>query len=165
MALSSVVKNFRNGTIAIADGTGSPITLTVAYESGDFALSGVMEGQKEVAMYLDRGDFGSLRYTNFTPCTFTFTAQMTEISDATNKNILDAISKTGAFSSGVSTLGAGTDVPWTLNVTWTIEGTNSGDASDHTVTMTNCRLSGGASEGDPNTLSVSGTCYGTITLA
>lgn len=164
MALSSVVKNFRNGTIAIADGSGSPITLTVAYESGDFALSGVMEGQKEVAMYLDRGDFGSLRYTNFTPCTFTFTAQMTEISDATNKNLMDVVSKTGAWSSGVSTLGAGTDVPWTLNVVWTIEGMNSGDASNHTVTLTNCRLSIGASEGDPNTFSVSGTVYGVITL-
>ena len=79
MALSAIVKNFRNGTIAIADGTGTPITLTVAYEAGDFALSGVMQGQKEVAMYLDRGDFGTLRYTNFVPATFTFTAHMTEI--------------------------------------------------------------------------------------
>jgi len=164
MALSAIVKNFRNGTITIADATGTPITLTVAYEAGDFALSGVMQGQKEVAMYLDRGDFGSLRYTNFVPATFTFTAHMTEISDATNKCIVDAVSKTGAFSAGVSTMGAGPDMPWTLNVTWTVEGTDSGDASDHVVALTNCRLTCDMSEGDPNSFSISGTCYGTITL-
>lgn len=164
MALSAIIKNYRNGTIVIADGTGSPITLTVAYEAGDFALSGVMQGQKEVVMYQDRGDFASLRYTNFVPVTFQFSAHMTEISDATNKCIADAVSKTGAFSAGVSTSGSATDMPWTLNVTWTVEGTDAGDASDHVCALTNCRLTCDMSEGDPNSFSISGTCYGTITL-
>ena len=115
-------------------------------------------------MYLDRGDFGSLRYTNFTPPTFSFTAYMTEVSDATNKNLMDAVSKTGAFAAGVSTLGSAASVPWTLNVTWTIEGTDDGDASDHVIALTNCHLKIDAKEGDPNTFSISGTCYGTITL-
>ena len=165
MAISSVVKNFTSGTITLSDDTGSPITLTVAYESGDFALSGVMQGQKEVAMYLDRGDFGSLRKTNFTPATFSFTAHMTDISDGTNKTLPDAVNKTGAFAAGVSTLGAGADVPWTLDLLWTIEGTDSGDVADHTVTMTDCHLKIDMSEGDPNSFSISGTVYGSITLA
>jgi hypothetical protein len=164
MPLSTSVKNFRNGTIVLADGSATPITLTVVYENGDFAVNGLMEGQTEVTMYLDRGAFGSLRKTNFTPATFSFTAQMTEISDATNKNILDAVMRSGAFAAGVSTLGAAADQPWTLNVTWTIEGTDSGDASDHIVAMTNCRLNASVAEGDPNTFTVNGTCYGTITL-
>jgi|APGre2960657373_1045057.scaffolds.fasta_scaffold54600_3 hypothetical protein len=165
MPISSVVKNFANGTLTLSDDTGTPITVTVQYEAGDFALSGVMQGQKEVAMYLDRGAFGSLRKTNFTPATFSFTAHMTDISDGTNKTLPDAVNKTGAFAAGVSTLGAGADVPWTLDLLWTIEGTDSGDASDHTVTMTDCHLKIDMSEGDPNSFSISGTVYGSITLA
>ena len=164
MAISSVVKNFTSGTITLSDDTGSPITLTVAYESGDFALSGVMQGQKEVAMYLDRGAFGSLRKTNFTPATFSFTAWMTEISDATSTNLMDAVSKTGAFASGVSTLGTATDVVWALDVLWTIEGTDAGDASDHTVSLSDCHLKIDAKEGDPNSFSITGTVYGAIVL-
>jgi len=164
MALSAIVKNFRSGTIAMQDATGTPIALTVAYETGDFALSGVMQGQMEVAMYLDRGDFGSVRKTNFTPATFSFTAHMTEISDATNKNLMDIISKTGAWASGVSTMGTGVDVVWTIDITWTIEGTDAGDASDHIVALTKCHCKIDAKEGDPNSFSISGTVYGTITL-
>jgi hypothetical protein len=164
MAISSVVKNFTSGTITLSDDTGSPITLTVQYEAGDFALSGVMQGQKEVAMYLDRGAFGSLRKTNFTPATFSFTAHMTEISDATNTNLMDAVSKTGAFASGVSTLGTAADVVWALDVLWTIEGTDAGDASDHTVSLSDCHLKIDAKEGDPNSFSITGTVYGAIVL-
>lgn len=164
MALSAIVKNFRSGTIAMQDATGTPIAMTVAYESGDFALSGIMQGQMEVAMYLDRGDFGSLRRTNFTPATFSFTAHMTEISDATNKNLMDIVSKTGAWASGVSTLGTGADFPWTIDITWTIEGTDAGDSSDHIVALTKCHCKIDAKEGDPNSFSISGTVYGAITL-
>jgi hypothetical protein len=164
MSLSAIVKNFRSGTITLADATGTPISMTVAYEAGDFKLSGVAQGQMEVAMYLDRGDFGSLRKTNFTPCTFSFTAHMTEISDATNKNLMDVVSKTGAWSSGVSTLGTATDVVWTVDVTWTVEGTDAGDSTDHVVALTKCHCKIDASEGDPNSFSISGTCYGAITL-
>ena len=165
MPISSVVKNFANGTLTLSDATGSPITMTVEYEAGDFALSGVMQGQKEVAMYLDRGAFGSLRKTNFTPATFSFTAHLTDVSDATNKTLPDAVNKTGAWSAGVSTSGVGADVPWTINLLWTIEGTDSGDASDHTVTLTNCHCKIDMSEGDPNSFSISGTVSGSITLA
>jgi len=164
MPLSTIVKNFRSGTIAMQDATATPISMTVAYESGDFKLSGVMQGQTEVAMYLDRGDFASLRKTNFTPCTFSFTAHMTEISDSTSKNLMDVVSKTGAWSAGVSTLGSATDTVWTIDLTFTVEGTDAGDASDHVVALTKCHCKIDASEGDPNSFSISGTCYGAITL-
>lgn len=164
MALSAIVKNFRSGTITLADATGTPISMTVAYESGDFALSGVMQGQMEIAMYLDRGDFASIRKTNFTPATFSFTAHMTEISDATNKNLMDVVGKTGAWASGVSAAGTGADAVWTINATWTIEGTDAGDASDHVVALANCHCKIDAKEGDPNSFSISGTVYGAITL-
>jgi hypothetical protein len=159
MAISSKPKNFRDGTITLSDGSGSPITLTVQYEAGDFSISNVMQSQTEVEMYLDRGSFHNVRKTNFAPATFSFTATMTDLSDATEKCLWDAVNKSGAFSAGVSR--GDTDV-WLLMVGLTIEGTDFGDAADHTLVLDKCHLTLEFSEGSPNTFSLSGTCYGSI---
>lgn len=164
MSLSSVVKNFRNGTIRIYDATGVPLDVTVEYEQGNFSISGLKRKLNETVTYLDRGELGSVRHTNRTFPTFSFTAHMTEFSDATNENLLDIIMRTAgsAFASAVSTLGATADV-YTLNVSLTVEGTDLGDASDHVLTLTNCELSIDFAEGDPNTFTINGTVYGTVT--
>ena len=159
MAISSKPKNFRDGTITLTDGSGSPISLTVQYEAGDFAISNVMQSQTEVELYLDRGSFHNVRKTNFAPATFSFTATMTDLSDATEKCLWDAVNKSGAFAAGVSR--GDTDV-WLLQVGLTIEGTDFGDAADHTLVLDKCHLTLEFSEGSPNTFSLSGTCYGAI---
>jgi hypothetical protein len=159
--ISSVVKNFRDGTITIRDGTGTPLDIVVQYEGGDFSATGFNQGNYEKNVYLDRGEFGSLRKTNRTFPTFTFSAYMTDLSDGTNENLWDMINKSGAFASAVSTLGASADV-YTLEVILAVEGTNYGDASDHTLTLDDCVLSIDFAEGDPNKFTVSGTVYGTI---
>ncbi len=159
MAISSKPKNFRDGTITLTDGSGSPISLTVQYEAGDFSISNVMQSQTEVEMYLDRGSFHNVRKTNFAPATFSFTATMTDLSDATEKCLWDAVNKSGAFAAGVSR--GDTDV-WLLQVGLTIEGTDFGDAADHTLVLDKCHLTLEFAEGSPNTFSLSGTCYGSI---
>ena len=96
MAISAVVKNFRDGTILIEDGTTpTPISVTVQYEAGDFSISGLSESNTEVTTYLDRGDLGSVRKTSRTFPTFSFSAHMTDLSDATNKTLWDAVNKIG----------------------------------------------------------------------
>lgn len=162
MAISSVIKNFRNGTIKLEDGTGSPITLTVQYESGDFKGTGFLQGQIGIVAYLDRGDFSGLRKQNFTPVSGSFSAHMTDLADGTEKNLIDAVRKAGAFAAGVSTSGTNADV-WTLDITWTVEGTDFGDASDHVLKLEDCHCTIDVSEGDPNSFTISFTCYGTIT--
>lgn len=162
MAISSVVKNFRDGTILIEDGTGTPISVTVQYEAGDFSISGLNESNTEVTTYLDRGDLGSVRKTSRTFPTFSFSAHMTDLSDATNKTLWDAVNKTGAFASAVSTGGTASDV-YMLKVTLTVEGTNFGDSADHVLIMNNCHLSVDFAEGDPNSFTLNGTVYGAIT--
>lgn len=162
MALSSVVKNFRNGTIRIYDATGTPLDVTVEYEAGNFSISGLKKKLNETVTYLDRGELGSVRHTNRTFPTFSFTAHMTEFSDATNETLMDLILRTGSFAAAVSTLGANADV-YTLNLSLTVEGTDFGDASDHVLTLTNCELSIDFAEGDPNTFTINGTVYGTVT--
>jgi hypothetical protein len=163
--ISSVVKNFRDGTITITDGTTpTAITMTVEYEAGDFSIDGINEGLTDTTVYLDRGEFGSLRKTNRTFPTFNFSANFTDLSDATNKTLYDAVRKTGAFAAAVSTLGANADA-MTYRVVFTVEGTNFGDSADHVLTMADVRLSASIAEGDPDTISISGTVYGAITAS
>ena len=162
MAVSSVVKNFRDGTILIEDGTGTPLAVTVQYEAGDFSITGLNQGNIEATTYLDRGDLGSVRKTSRTFPTFSFSAHMTDLSDATDKLLYDAVNKTGAFASAVSTGGTASDV-YMLKVTLTIEGTNFGDSADHIMIMNNCHLAIDFAEGDPNSFTLNGTVYGAIT--
>lgn len=162
MPLSSVVKNYRDGLITLASGGGSPITLTVQYENGDFSLTGSNQGNYEITKYLDRGEFGSARKTARSFPTGSFSAHLTELSDGTNLTLWDAVNRTGAFAAAVSTLGANADV-YTLNIVLTIEGTQFGDATDHVLTMNDCRCSIDVSEGDPDSFSLSFEVLGTIT--
>ncbi len=161
MAASTVIKNFRDGTILFADGTTpTPLSVTVTLEGGDFSLTGLNQGNLEATTYLDRGDLGSVRLTSRSFPSFSVTCHMADLSDATDKLIWDAINKTGAFSSALSTI-TGSDV-YGLKITLTIEGTNFGDAADHTIVMNGCHCTIDFSEGDPNTFTISGIVYGTI---
>jgi len=162
MAISSVVKNFRDGTILIEDGTGVPIDITVQFENGDFSLSG-LNGFKEVTTYMDRGDLGSVRHTTQSFPTGSFSAHLTDISDGTDNTLIDAARKQGSFASAVSTLGADAEV-MTYKVTWTVEGTDHGDTADHTIVCDDCYLSIDVSEGDPSSMSMSFTVYGAVTM-
>ena len=162
MAISSVVKNYRDGTIKLSDGTGTPIEVTVQYENGDFSLSGTNQGNYEHTKYLDRGDLGSIRRTSRLFPTGSFTANLTDLSDATEKTLWDAVNKTGAFASAVSTLGANADL-YTLDITLTIEGTDFGDASDHVLTLSDCRCSIDVAEGDPDSFTINFEVLGSIT--
>lgn len=161
MPISSVVKNFRDGTITLSDGTTpTPLTLTVQFETGDFSISGLSQGNTEATTYLDRGVLGSVRLTNQTFPTISFTAHMTDISDATNKTLWDAVNKTGSYASAVSTIGS-SDV-YGLTVKLVVEGTNFGDATDHEITCVGVHLSIDFAEGDPNSFTLNGTIYGAI---
>ena len=89
MAISSVVKNMRDGTLLLEDGTGTPLAVTVQYETGDFSLSGLSQGLKEVTTYLDRGDLGSVRHTNVSFPSVSFSAHCTDLSDASELTLDD----------------------------------------------------------------------------
>lgn len=161
MAASTVHHNFRDGTITFSDGTGTPITGSVIFDEGDFSVTGLLPEQTEYTSYLSRGQPGgaySHRKTNWVAPKFSFSCKMTDLTDATEKLILDACRKTGAFAAGKSTLADDADV-WTLEIVWTIESSNFGDAADHVVTIPYARITEfSVAEGDPNMFSISGDC-------
>jgi len=165
MPISSIVKNFRDGVIQVEDGTSpTPISMTIQFESGDFSVTGLSgaNGNAEITTYLDRGQLGSVRKTNQSFPTGSWSLHLTDISDSTNKTIWDCANGTGAWASMVSTLGTNADVK-TVKITLTIAGTTLGDASDHTIVLDDCALSIDMSEGDPSSFSCSFVCYGAIT--
>ena len=163
MAQSTVIKNFRDGTLVFTDNTGgTPLSLPIVYEAGDFSIDNLNEGLVETTAYLDRGEFATLRKTNRVFPSFSFTAHQTDLSDATDKLLYDLARKTGAWAGGVSTLGANADA-MTYKLTWTCEGTNFGDTADHILVLNDVRVTVSISEGDPNSFSVSGIVYGAIT--
>jgi hypothetical protein len=166
MPISSVVKNFRDGTILINDGTTpTPLALTVQYENGDFSLSGSnysSTGSVDHTKYLDRGELASVRRTSRTFPTGSFSAMLTDISDASNNTLWDAVNRSGSFAAAVSTLGANADL-YTLKITLTIEGTNFGDAADHVLIMNDCRCSIDVAEGDPDSVTLNFEVLGSIT--
>jgi hypothetical protein len=163
MALSSVVKNFKDGTILLQDGTGTPLSLTVAYEQGNFAIAGFKKKLNETVTYLDRGELGSVRHTARIFQTGSFSAHMTEFSDATNQTLCDVIRRQGSYAAAISTLGANADV-YTLKITLTVDGTTFGDASNHTIVLNDCECSVDFAEGDPNSFTVNFTVYGTVSM-
>ena len=163
MAHSTTIKNFRDGTLLINDGAGSPAAHTVQFEAGDFSVSGLLPNQKELTTYMDRGDLASIRHTNQTFPSGSFTMHMADLTDAGYSTASDLMLKKGSHASAVSTLGANAEV-YTVKLTLTIEGTDHGDGNDHTIVLDDCACSVDVAEGDPNSVSVSFTCYGTVLL-
>jgi hypothetical protein len=158
---NSIVKNFRDGQIILKDGTGTPIAVTIEWESGDFSISGLSaNANTEVTTYLDRGSLGSVRLTSQSFPTWSFTCHMVEFSDAVTKTVWDAVNKTGTFAAAISTI-TNSDV-YGLDCVINIEGTTLGEATDHTLTLVGNRITLDFSEGDPNSFTINGTCFGSI---
>jgi hypothetical protein len=159
---NSIVKNFRDGVIILKDGTGTPIAVTIEFESGDFSISGLSaNANTEVTTYLDRGSLGSVRLTSQQFPTWSFTCHMVEFSDAVTKTVWDAVNKTGTFAAAVSTI-TNSDV-YGLDCVINIEGTTLGEATDHTLTLVGNRITLDFAEGDPNSFTLNGTMYGSMT--
>jgi hypothetical protein len=159
---NSIVKNFRDGAIILKDGTGTPIAVTIEFESGDFSISGLSaNANTEVTTYLDRGSLGSVRLTSQSFPTWSFTCHMVEFSDAVTKTVWDAVNKTGTFAAAISTI-TNSDV-YGLDCVINIEGTTLGEATDHTLTLVGNRITLDFAEGDPNSFTINGTMYGSMT--
>ena len=163
MALSTVVKNMRDGSLTMSDGTGgTPISITVQFDQGDFSITGLKAKLAETTAYETRGLLRSVRHTTRVYPTGSFSCMMADFSEATTGTVADAILKNGAFASAVSSDGSTADV-YKLDLAFTCAGIVHGDAADHSFTLSNCECSIDFSEGDPNSFSISFTVYGAIT--
>lgn len=162
MAESTTVKNARDGTVAITNGTR---TYTVSVEQGDFKAAGMNPGNYETTVIEDRGEFQGLRKTKRKYIPLTFTAYMRDLVDGTDTTLVGMLLRRGVHASDVSTLGVNADV-YTVDVLHTINGTSHGDAANHTALYEDCEIQSVdfTEAEDKNLVSISLMCYGTITL-
>ena len=155
---SAIIKTVYDGTIAFVDNT--PTTYTVPC-TVSMDVSGLQNAQREAVPYTCRGTLKSLRLGKRVFPSGSIEMYMTGLSDAAKTTVMDLIMKSAYYSASPSTTVAIGDVR-TLDVILTIEGTDLGDSSDHVLTLEDCHISVGLKEGEPNTLSGSFTCYGTV---
>ena len=165
MAESNIVKNFRDGTLSLLDGTGTPVTYTVTIESGDLKVSGQNFTGKsyEIATYEDRGELCGLRKTTRKYPSGTFSCHFRGFTGATGSGtVKDFLLFRNAYSGNTSTTSLG-DVK-TVDIKLTIEGTDLGDSADHTTTLEDCVIDAvDFEEGDPNKLTINFRVLGLIT--
>ena len=166
MAYSAIPKTKRDGLITLLDGTGgSPITLDVAYEDGNFTFSDPQQFSELVIM--DRGNFAAIRKQDEQAKTGSFSFHFRQFTDGVNPgSVRDFINKTGAYAANISTGLSG--VPYiehyTIDIKYTADSPDAGEA-DHIVTLAKCICSLDFSEGDPSSFTLNFTCYGGLTVA
>lgn len=164
MTASNVIKTaFDTAVITLTDGSGTPKVLTIRFDDGNFSLSGLQSVARETVAIQTRGKLRSLRCGAVVFPTLTFSAKFCEIAESSAGTIFDWLAKRTPFASRVSTTTSIGDVD-TCDVTFTMEGTDLGDAVDHVIVCEDVHLMLDFAEGNEgDTLSFSGTVYGDIT--
>lgn len=159
MADSTVVKNMRDGTIKLKDGTATPLVLTVTLDEGN--LTYAMNANPSFTVF-DRGVISHVRKGDEVPITGSFSVKYVDLiapDAAANETLYEVITKTDDASDWIST-STGTDV-YTLDLEFLIN--DPGGGTDETVTFPDCAFTDVEfAEGDEfDTLSVSFTSIAT----
>lgn len=163
MPISDFVKTNVHGSFTLSDGTGTPVTLTGAYDLGDVAISG-LSGPflNEVVNHERRGNYVSSSYGARRYPQISFSAYLTGEGASAPGSLQAFLMKAAPYASNVSTLGSGRvyAVKFVLN----IEGTDFGDAADWSATFNHCIPTdlSFAEQVDGNRFSITLQCVGSI---
>jgi hypothetical protein len=159
VSASQVLKTARDGQLTIIDGTGSPNTLIVQFEDGDFSFS---DDKAERIVMRDRGAIVGLRKGDDSVPSFSFSVYMREFMDSSAVTIIDVIEGTNGASGWLTTGVAGFEQTL-FDIEMEVEGTAHGDAGDHQLTMTRCFLNWDFAEAkEGNKITITGEVYGTV---
>ena len=136
MAYSVVPKMRRDGKITLKDGTGSPVTLEVSFEAGDYNFTPTKSAEVVIR---DRHAITNVRRGDEEPsATGSFTLYMREFTDSAQAgSVLDFVNKTGSYASNISTGATGTPriEEYCIDIEYTAEGTDNGDDADHVLSL------------------------------
>ena len=163
MALADFVRNDTHGTITLSDGTGTPVTLAVAYDKGDVSISGLGgEDLNENVDFEARGHFissaaGARKYPQIT-----FSAFLVGEAASAPGSVQAFLMKQTPYTANVSTFGAGRR--YAVNFTLTIDGASFG-ADDWSSTFHDCLVQevGFGESRDGDSFSFTLSCKGEVT--
>lgn len=163
-AESSQIKVATDGSVLLADGTGTPVTLALAYYNGDFQHDPIGQYLNEEVVISPNGRFKTLARGDRVIVGWSLTGMVGNMVGSSNTapgTVLEFITGKGAYSANVSTLGANRNM--TVDCRFTVEGTAHGDSADGQVTFEDnvCKLSF-ASTKDGITFNLSGRSLGSI---
>jgi hypothetical protein len=166
-AESTQIKNNVGNTVTLNDATGTPVTLVLAYDDGDLTGDGISQVLNEYKKITRRGKFVCVVNAErvFPKISFsTWVGNMVGSSSSAPGTPLEFATGKGAYSANVSTLGTGRRMA--VDVKYTCEGTNFGDASDETYTWEDVILTGKWAEGyEGQKIEWSGECHGPLIFA
>lgn len=147
-----------DGLITISD--GAALSVTVAYDSGDFQITGLTNSQKTRKGYKSRGKTYSVRDVEDQDIQFSFSSDAVTLKgDGTTGTPWEAANRIGVWAAATSTLPSVNGDSYLLQVSWTGERTNRGASNDNTITMKYCALDIDFQEGDPGKISFKGVNY------
>jgi hypothetical protein len=166
-AVSTYVKNSTMGSVTLADSTGTPVTLALAYDKGDLAISGLGAKLNDVSHIQRRGKhvcsvFGARRYPQVTLSIFV--SNLVGGSTSAPGSMLEFVTLLNAYVANTNPQGTGR--PAAFKLTYTIEGSNFGDSADETVALASLTLMSMdfAEAIDGNTLTMTCECAGSIVI-
>jgi hypothetical protein len=163
MAYSTSVKVRRDGQIVLKDASTATVSLTVAYEEGNLSLDNLANSDAQTVVR-DRNIIVSVRKSDQEPITGSFSFFFRAFTSSDVGSVRDFITGENAYSANVSTGAAG--VPFVehfcVDLQFTVEGTDLGDAADHVATLSKCLCTLSMAEGDPNTWTLNFTAFGGI---
>lgn len=138
--------------------SGAALTYTPTSTVGDFSYDAP---QYDLVDILDNGVLDGVRRGDDTPCTFSFSINLTDPGDSGEITLPDICEERGYWNSNAtSTTNQQSDVP-TVDLVLTIDGTKFGLA-DKSMTFADCVLRGSGSFEYPAQYSVSGRTVNSI---
>ena len=162
MAATQVIKTLCDGLLVINDGTPTtPLTYTVVLEPGNFSFTPPRDTHITLK---DRCAIVGSRKNGVEPGTLSFSVHATALTGSAESHLIDMIEGTGSYSAAVST-DTGEFEGNVREVVFTMEGTDHGDNADQVVTFPKVRLVWDFSEGDTNTINVTGEILADPTFA
>ena len=164
MAYSTVPKVRRDGTLTLKDGGGPAVTLAISYEEGNFAFETPLDDQTVIR---DRSSITTVRKGDEQPITGSFSFYFRAFTSSDVGGVRDFLLAQNAYSANVTTGTTGSPYVehYCIDIEFKVEGTDLGDSADHTATLLKCVCSLSFAEGDPDTYSLSFTCYGGVVYA
>lgn len=142
MATGTVLKQSHDVSIVITD--GAALTYTPSLFDGEISISNFRRKQRDINVHEVRGQLKGLRHSGRVYPTFTLTIKLAnytgsvDVDGATETATPgDVFNRLGTWAAATSTLATnlgGTDVHC-VDVEVQIEGTDIGDAADHTITL------------------------------
>jgi len=158
MALQTIPTYVGDGTLTVEDGT--PLSVTIGHQGGGISITGISASDEEALVIQDRdGAVVGLRAkTKGAKGTFSFELYLEDLVDGAAHTLVSLVRGTDASAARVTTHSIGDLV--TLKVTLTIVY----EGNTQTIVLNDCYCEIDLSEGEPSTISLSGTRYGTMTI-